>query len=167
MKYIVLVLSFVFAMNANAGLITNVFTSGNQLFVDFSLNNIQQDTYQTTAEYLFDDSQLEFSSYTDSVFMFDNFVGFGSGGVIPNGDSSLFFVDFVFFDDAFNFGPSFELGQAVFNILDNTVDPVFVEDKVENLNKNGAPHSEVPAPSGLVLFSLTAGLLLMRQRKQA
>ena len=167
MKMLAFVFSLVFAINANAGLITSTSISGGQLIVDMSIDNIEFDTFQFTAEYMFDESQLELDSYVDSDFLVNNFLGFGSEGVDLAGAASTFFVDFVFFDDASFYGPTLELGQAVFKILDNTVNPVFTAVLEESLDSTGQPVESVSAPTGIALFAMVAGLFLVRRRKQA
>lgn len=165
MKIFAFVFSLLFAINTHAGLITNTSVSGGQFIVDISIDNIEPDTFQFTAEYMFDSSQLELDSYMDSDFLFDNLIGFGSEGVILAGAASTYFVDFIFFEDVSFYGPTLQLGQAVFNILDNTVNPDFTAILAESLDGNGQPTVSASAPSMATLFALVAGLFLVRHRK--
>ena len=163
MKFLAMVFAVLLASNASAGLITEVTTSNNQLTIDFSVENFDPNIGQITAEYQFDANELTFAGFTDSDYLLDNFLGFGSAGVIENGVYSLLFIDFLFFSPDQS---SFSLGQAVFDIIGNNMEPSLTETLVQYNDLDGNEIVNVPEPGTLILLmAMLAGLLLVRRFK--
>ncbi|WP_448248130.1 PEP-CTERM sorting domain-containing protein [Thalassotalea agariperforans] len=176
MKFLTVVFSLLFTISANAALITHVSSTENQVIVDFSITDYSSDIFDLYAGFDFDPNQLELASYVDS----DDLIGNG-GIAFPDAIGDAYVIDpgflevsYIFFGT--DFGPAFDLGQAVFDILPNTnINQLFFNEIfVDAFDENFAPVAikselsvSVPEPSTIALFALMAGFVFMQKRKKS
>lgn len=180
MKYLAVLFSLVLTFNANASLITaqadqSSYNTGETVTVDLYINNLNPIADFLLLDYAFDSTELafDFFDFTDSVW--NNTEGFLDADGFTFDGLIAFTIDFV--DNwSDTLGTSFKLGQGQFTALQDSVSADFELSVflAEDANFNIIPDEElqiaapakVSAPSGIALFSLVAGLFLMRQRKQ-
>lgn len=169
MKFLAVIFSFLFAFNANAGLITTQsdqdnYSVGETVVVDFFVNDANPLIDWLNVDFSFDDSLFAFNSFTitDDVFFsryYDD--GYDIGdllvlelGLLPNWSDIL--------------TTSFKWGQAEFIALSDVSSPAFnvVNIIAQDNGFNDIAPQEVPEPATLAIFPLIAGLLFMRRRQK-
>ena len=172
MKFLAVLLSLAVMFNANAGLITTqsdqaTYNAGDTILVDLFVNDANPVLDWLSVDFNFDSTQFLFNDFTvtDDVFLNSYYYGAYEVGTTFNVEVGFFsgWSDFL--------GTSFKLGQAEFTALEHTASPKFTIENVIALDVNYAdvdPQvSAVSEPSTVALFSLMAGLVFMRKRKQA
>ncbi|MDO6693302.1 hypothetical protein Q4574_08400 [Aliiglaciecola sp. 3_MG-2023] len=171
MKFLVFILFSTLAMNANAGLITTEtdqtsYSSGETITVDILVNDINPAIDFLAFDFGYDDSLIEFvdNSWFDSDDVF-NFGAFGDAFTfVPN----TVIVQAFFLDGITDIvGTSFKLGELQFTALTNTNTPLFSSTIVDAIDVNFndiEPQITVSEPAGIALFSIAAGIFLIRRR---
>jgi hypothetical protein len=178
MKFIALIFSMAFALNANASLLSfesdqSDYNTGDLVTVEVFVNDINPAIEFLDAEYTFNDAELEYNlgSFLVTDDVFDNSF-FDLDDLI--GNSVFLTVEFA--PDYTDFlGTSFKLGEITFNALADSVSAglelasVLAEDGFGDIIEGSdlQVSVSVPAPATLALFPLVAALMFMRRRRNS
>lgn len=173
MKFLVFILSLVFVMNANAGVISAEadqahYNNGDIVTVDVFVNDLNPTVDYLELDFSFDNLLLAFidDSWFDSDAVFD----FGAQGYAYSYLPDTLIIQSLFLDGITNVvGTSFKLGELQFTALSDITTPLFSSTVVvaQDIDFNDVAPQAVPEPSTLALFSLMGGLLLMRRKQNA
>ncbi len=165
-----IILSMVFTLNANAGLITTgsdqtSYNNGDIVTFDVWVNALNPDLDNLFFDLSFDDTQLSFidNSWFDSDEVFD-FFAFGDAFLLAPTTVAVetFFLNGI--TDVV--GTSFKLGELQFTALGNLTNPrldfaLLVD--AQNIYGETIEPQVLPEPSTLALFSLMSLLFFTRR----
>jgi hypothetical protein len=170
MKKIFLALFTMIACNAHAGLLTQVsdqatYNNGDNVLVNFYINDANAAIDWLHAEYYFDNTQLSFNGLTITNDVYDNTYYDDAYSV-----GNLLTLDIGFLSDwQLNLGNSFLLGQMSFTALANNVGATFQLEDIYAQNADFADvelqqgAQSVPEPSLLALMLLSLVTLISRR----
>lgn len=169
MKKFILIMLTVFTAHANAGLISynsdkTSYLTGETVFVDLFVNNINPNAAELFFDYSFNDIELTFNSFTFSDDVLNS-------AFITNADTfsspSILTIESIWFDSLDLPASSFELGQISFTAKQANT-PVFEINNLEvndiNYNNLAPQIASVSEPQTWLLFMLTIiGFILKRK----